>query len=63
MIDVCGTGPTPMRGERIAIALPKGRLFLQTLDLFSRIGIAELTTLADSRRLTLDDPAHGLSFL
>jgi ATP phosphoribosyltransferase len=63
LIDVCGRAPTPMRGERIAIALPKGRLFLQTLDLFSRIGIAALTTLADSRRLTLDDPAHGLSFL
>jgi len=31
LIDVCGTGPTPMRGERIAIALPKGRLFPQAL--------------------------------
>ena len=63
MIEVRGTVPIPRRGERIAIALPKGRLFLQTLDLFSRFGIDGLTTLADSRRLTLDDPAHGLSFL
>ena len=51
------------RDERLAVALPKGRLFPPTLDLFARIGFSEVTTLADSRRLTLDDPARAFSFL
>jgi len=61
--DARGMERASGRKERIAVALPKGRLFPQALDLFSRIGIAEVMTLADSRRLTLDDPARGLSLL
>ena len=51
------------RPDRIAIALPKGRLFPPALALFSRLGIADVETLADSRRLTVDAAAHGLRFL
>jgi len=49
--------------ECIAVALPKGRLFPPTLSLFARIGVAEVETLADSRRLTCEDPGRGLRFL
>jgi ATP phosphoribosyltransferase len=54
---------TVIRSDRIAIALPKGRLFPAALSLFARIGIAEVETLADSRRLTFDDTGRGLRFL
>ena len=63
MMSAGGRAPIRRREQRIAIALPKGRLFPQTLDLFSRIGIVEVATLADSRRLTLDDAERGLTFL
>lgn len=52
-----------LRCDRIAIALPKGRLFPAALSLFARIGIADVETLADTRRLTCDDAARGLRFL
>ncbi len=52
-----------MRGDRIAIALPKGRLFPAALSLFARMGIAEVEALADTRRLTCDVPARGLRLL
>ena len=54
--------PAALR-DRIAVALPKGRLFPAALALFSRLGIGGVEMLADSRRLTLDDAAHGLRFL
>lgn len=54
---------TGMRGRRIAIALPKGRLFPAALSVFVQIGIGEVETLADTRRLTCDDAARGLRFL
>ncbi len=63
MTTVCGGEPARRQKERLAIALPKGRLFPQTLDLFSRVGIPEVTALADSRRLTLEDAERGLTFL
>jgi ATP phosphoribosyltransferase len=47
----------------IAIAIPKGRLFPDTLDLFLALGISEIKTLADSRRLIVDDVSRGLRFL
>lgn len=52
-----------MPEDLIAVALPKGRLFADALELFAGLGIAGLETLADSRRLTFEDPAHGLRFL
>jgi ATP phosphoribosyltransferase len=54
---------TAVLSERIAVALPKGRLFPTTLALFARIGIADVESLADTRRLTFDDVRHGLRFL
>jgi ATP phosphoribosyltransferase len=55
--------PVSRMGELIAVALPKGRLFGEALGLFTRMGSAGMEALADSRRLTHDDPAHGLRFL
>jgi ATP phosphoribosyltransferase len=52
-----------MRQDVIAIALPKGRLFPAVADLFARAGISDVERLGDSRRLTLEVPAHGLRFL
>jgi ATP phosphoribosyltransferase len=52
-----------MASDRIAIALPKGRLFPATLSLFARIGITEAEKLADTRRLIVDDAGRGLRFL
>jgi ATP phosphoribosyltransferase len=52
-----------MESDQIAIALPKGRLFPAALSLFARMGIAEVETLADTRRLTLDAAERGLRFL
>ena len=49
--------------DPIAIAIPKGRLFPDSLDLFLRLGISEIKTLADSRRLIVDDASHALRFL
>jgi ATP phosphoribosyltransferase len=50
-------------GEMIAVALPKGRLFPAALALFTRLGSTGVEVLADSRRLTYEDPARGLRFL
>jgi ATP phosphoribosyltransferase len=49
--------------DPIAIAVPKGRLFPDTLELFLGLGISEIKTLADSRRLIADDIGRGLRFL
>jgi ATP phosphoribosyltransferase len=54
---------TVIGSERIAIALPKGRLFPAALSVFARIGIADVETLADTRRLTFDDTGRSLRFL
>lgn len=54
---------TAVLSDRIAVALPKGRLFPATLSLFARIGIVEVESLADTRRLTFDDVGRGLRFL
>ncbi len=52
-----------MDTDPIAIAIPKGRLFPDALDLFTGLGMMEIKTLADSRRLIVDDPSRGLRFL
>jgi ATP phosphoribosyltransferase len=52
-----------MADDLIAVALPKGRLFPDALELFAGLGVVGLETLTDSRRLTVEDPAHGLRFL
>jgi ATP phosphoribosyltransferase len=52
-----------MTCDRIAIALPKGRLFDETLGLFRRIGVGGVETLADSRRLHCEDADGRFRFL
>jgi ATP phosphoribosyltransferase len=49
--------------DLLAVALPKGRLFPHALALFVGLGSTGVEILADSRRLTYDDPARGLRFL
>jgi ATP phosphoribosyltransferase len=52
-----------MADDLIAIALPKGRLFRDAVRLFQEWGATGVAALKDSRRLTVEDPAHGLRFL
>ncbi|MBI4536482.1 MAG: ATP phosphoribosyltransferase [candidate division NC10 bacterium] len=52
-----------MTSDRIAIALPKGRLFDETTGLFIRLGIGGVETLADTRRLTYEDADGRFRFL
>jgi ATP phosphoribosyltransferase len=53
----------PPPPELISIALPKGRLLLDSLELFQRIGIRCVHELTDSRRLICQDDDRGLRFL
>ncbi len=52
-----------MPDDLIGIALPKGRLFPDSLNLFAGMGVTGIETLVDSRRLTFVDPNRGLRFL
>jgi len=52
-----------MANDLIAVALPKGRLFRGAVRLFQEWGATGVAALEDSRRLTVEDPAHGLRFL
>lgn len=52
-----------MRAEGLAIALPKGRLFPESLDLFMRLGIAVVESLREGRRLMAEDPERGWRLL
>ena len=52
-----------MANERIAVALPTGRLFPDAVKLFVELGATGVEALMDSRRLTAEDRAHGLRFL
>ncbi len=52
-----------MVNERIAVALPTGRLFPDAVKLFVELGVAGVEALLDSRRLTAEDGPHGLRFL
>ncbi len=49
--------------DTLAIAVPKGRLFADAVEVFLRLGISEIKTLADSRRLIADDAGRGMRFL
>ncbi|MGH7369345.1 MAG: ATP phosphoribosyltransferase [Candidatus Methylomirabilaceae bacterium] len=49
--------------ELIAIALPKGRLLIDALDLFEGMGIVCVRELSDSRRLICEDQDRKLRFL
>ncbi len=52
-----------MAHDLIAVALPTGRLFSEAVKLFVGLGASGAEALMDSRRLTAEDPAHGLRFL
>ena len=52
-----------MSNSPIAVALPKGRLFRDAVNLFQEWGSRGVESLRDSRRLTVEDAAHGLRFL
>ena len=52
-----------MAGDGLAIALPKGRLFEDSLGLFGRLGSAAVEALREGRRLVAEDPARGWRFL
>ncbi|HWT81306.1 MAG TPA: ATP phosphoribosyltransferase [Candidatus Methylomirabilis sp.] len=52
-----------MSNSPIAVALPKGRLFRDAVNLFQEWGSHGVESLRDSRRLTVEDAAHGLRFL
>ncbi len=52
-----------MLDDLIAVAIPKGRLFRDTVKLFQEWGATGVEGLKDSRRLTVEDPTHGLRFL
>ena len=52
-----------MSNSPIAVALPKGRLFRDAVNLFQEWGARGVESLRDSRRLTVEDAAHGLRFL
>jgi ATP phosphoribosyltransferase len=52
-----------MAPDRIAIALPKGRLLAEAIDLFAGLEADGLEALQDSRRLTVEDRAGRFRFL
>lgn len=52
-----------MGADGLAIALPKGRLFAESLALFSRLGVEAVGALEEGRRLVVEDPARGWRFL
>lgn len=56
-------GPGIRNNEFIAIALPKGRLLIDALQLFERMGISCVKGSADSRRLICEDEDRQLRFL
>ena len=51
------------RNELIAIALPKGRLLIDALQLFEGMGISCVRVFSDSRRLICEDQDRHLRFL
>lgn len=52
-----------MRDDFLVIALPKGRLFGDSIKLFQAIGIPCVEVFLSSRRLVCEDPDRGLRFL
>jgi ATP phosphoribosyltransferase len=51
------------KNELIAIALPKGRLLINALQLFEGMGISCVRAFSDSRRLICEDQDRHLRFL
>ena len=51
------------KNELIAIALPKGRLLIDSLELFEGMGVLCVKELSDSRRLICEDRDRSLRFL
>jgi ATP phosphoribosyltransferase len=51
------------KNELIAIALPKGRLLIDALQLFEGMGISCVRAFSDSRRLICEDEDRHLRFL
>ena len=51
------------KNELIAIALPKGRLLIDALQLFEGMGISCVRAFSDSRRLICEDQDRHLRFL
>jgi ATP phosphoribosyltransferase len=52
-----------VKNELIAIALPKGRLLIDALQLFEGMGISCVRAFSDSRRLICEDQDRHLRFL
>ncbi len=52
-----------MKNELIAVALPKGRLLIDALQLFEGMGISCVRGFSDSRRLICEDRERQLRFL
>jgi len=52
-----------VKDNLIAIALPKGRLFSESVKLFASLGISCVETLLGSRKLICEDSEQGLRFL
>ena len=52
-----------VQNEFIAIALPKGRLLIDSLQLFEGMGILRVKELSDSRRLICEDQDRHIRFL
>lgn len=52
-----------MKGDCIVVALPKGRLFQDSVKLFASLGIACVESLLGSRKLICEDQERGLKFL
>ncbi|MBI3989254.1 MAG: ATP phosphoribosyltransferase [candidate division NC10 bacterium] len=52
-----------MKDDLIAIALPKGRLFRESIKLFASIGVPCVEVLLSSRRLISEDLDRGIRFL
>lgn len=52
-----------MKDDLIAIALPKGRLFAESVTLFASIGISCVESLSGSRKLISEDRDQNLRFL
>jgi ATP phosphoribosyltransferase len=52
-----------MTRDGLAIALPKGRLAGESVDLFRRLGVRALDGFGEDRRLMVEDPTRGWRFL
>ena len=56
-------GPTGVSGERLVVAVPKGRVLSALAKRLASVGVQRETLLADDRTLVRDDPNTNLRFL